>query len=132
MPASADAASANAARSSSAPDRVFGNPVTIVSSAAPTDEASAAADPPPGVGSDEASAEIRSRTGLSISTLNDLALLDHPEDCVGADAHQVDRRPGDDHRVHLFADFEAADVSVPVERIRRVDRGADQRLLEGQ
>src|SRR5438034_9006975 len=114
MPASADAASANAARSSSAPDRVFGNSVTIVSSAAPTDEASAAADPPPGVGSDDANAESRSRTGLSISMLNDLALLDHSADRVGADAHQVDRGSGDNHRVHLFADFETADVGVPV------------------
>src|SRR5438034_4074934 len=110
MPASADAASANAARSSSAPDRVFGNPVTIVSSAAPTDAARAAADPPPGVGSDEAKAESRSRTDLSISMMNDLALLDHRADGVGADANQVDRWSGDDDGVHLLADFEAADV----------------------
>src|SRR5207247_2343015 len=100
--------------------------------ALPIYAARAAADPPPGVGSDEAKAESRSRTDLSISMMNDLALLDHRADGVGADANQVDRWSGDDDGVHLLADFEAADVSVPVQRIRGVDRGADQRLLEGQ
>ena len=63
------AAAASAARSSSEPVRVFGRPATIISSDAPTADASAAADPPPGVGSEELKAVSRSRTDLSVSDM---------------------------------------------------------------
>ena len=49
------------------PFRVFGSPVTMISSDAPIADASAAADPPPGVGSEELKAESRSRTERSTS-----------------------------------------------------------------
>ena len=52
----------SAARSSGVPVFVFGSPATIASSDAPSAPASAAAEPPPGVGSGEAKASSRSVT----------------------------------------------------------------------
>src|SRR3954470_24663560 len=63
------AADVSAARSSSVPDLVFGSAATIIRSEAPTAEASAAAEPPPGVGSLELNAASRSRTDLSVSDM---------------------------------------------------------------
>src|SRR6187200_3056342 len=110
IPASAAAADASAARSSSVPPRVFGSPATIIRSDAPTADASAAADPPPGVGSVELKASRRSRTDLSASSItHDLPLLDHRADRRGAGADQIDRRTVHDHGIHLLARFEAAE-----------------------
>src|SRR3989442_15480278 len=131
MPVSDEVALDSAARSWSELDRVFGSAATIISNDAPTAEASAAADPPPGVGSDDANAASRSRTVLSVS-MNDLRFFDHRADGVRADANQIDRRPGHDDRVHLLADLEAADAVVAIQRVRRIDRRADQRLFEGE
>src|SRR5205807_4278219 len=99
-PVRAERAAPSAWRSASVPDLDFGSPATIIRSDAPIAEASADADPPPGVGSDEANAASRSRTVFSVS--NEPSLFDHRLDRLGPDAHQVDGGPGDDHRVHLF------------------------------
>src|SRR5438034_3039569 len=128
---SAADADASAARSSSDPFRVFSSPATIISSDVPTAEASADADPPPGVGSGALNAARISRTVLSAS-MNDASLFDHRPDCVGANTDQINRRTVDDHRVHLLAGFEASDDLVAVERVRRVDGRADQRFFEGE
>src|SRR5471032_2524671 len=61
---------------------------------------------------------------------NDPPAFDHRADRLSANAQQVDRRPVDDHRIHLLADLEAADAVVAVERVRAVDRRGDERLLE--
>ena len=70
MPLSAPVAKASAVRSSSDWLRVRSSPATMSNSEAPIDEASADAEPPPGVGSDEANAEMTSRSDLEVSTLN--------------------------------------------------------------
>ena len=100
--------------------RVFGSAATIISSDAPTADASAAADPPPGVGSEELNAASRSRTDLSDKRhvrSTSFPFLTTARIVVRADANQIDRRPGDDDRVHLLAGLEAADPIVAVERV---------------
>src|SRR5262245_62069787 len=115
MPPAAASAPASAVRSSSELDFVFGSAATMARRDAPIADASADAEPPPGVGSGEANAASTSRSGCSISTENDLAFLDHGADRRRADANEIDRRSGDDDRVHLLADFEAADAIVAIE-----------------
>src|SRR5712691_1499766 len=122
MPISASVADASADRSSSDPVRVFGSAATISSSEAPIAEASADAEPPPGAGSEELNAARTSRTGRSTS-MDDAPLLDD-----GAD--EIDRRSSHHDRVHLLARLEAAHTLVAIERVRRVDRRPDERLLE--
>src|SRR6516162_7906690 len=63
-------ASVSRARSSSDPVRVLGSPATIIRREAPIADARAAADPPPGVGSDELNAVSRSRTDRSMSGIS--------------------------------------------------------------
>src|SRR6185295_17204471 len=75
MPASADAADASAARSSSVPARVFGRLATIVRSDAPTADARAAAEPPPGVGVGALNTASRSRTDLSARSMKGVLTL---------------------------------------------------------
>src|SRR6185295_9888834 len=65
MPPRSTADAASADRSASDPLRVFGNAATISSKEAPTAEASADAEPPPGVGRELANAASRSRTDPS-------------------------------------------------------------------
>src|SRR5262249_61047164 len=91
---SVPAAAARAARSSSELVRVFGSDATMSSSDAPIAEESAAADPPPGVGSGELNAARRSEIARSRS-MHDPSLLDHRADRVGADADQIDSRSVD-------------------------------------
>src|SRR5689334_10788006 len=93
------------------------------------DEASAAADPPPGVGSEELNASRRSRTERSTS-MHEPTFLDDRSNRVRADAYQIDGRTVDDYRIHLLAGLEAADARVSIERIRRVDRRGDERFVE--
>src|SRR5579871_4193890 len=130
MPTSCAAAASSAARSSSELWRVFGSPATISSSDAPTDAASALADPPPGVGSDEENAFKRSRTDLSSRANDNLSFLDHVTDGLDADTDQIDRRSVDRHRIHLLSHFQAPDAVVAIERVRRVDRRGDERFFE--
>ena len=126
---SADARRRRAPRvRSSVPLRVFGRPATIISSDAPIADASAAADPPPGVGSDGANAASRSRRTEMLSSQRSWsacratirALLDDRADRSRADADQIDRRAVDDDRVHLLAGLEAADLA-------RADRASTRR-----
>src|SRR5205823_5687816 len=111
----------------------------IIRSDAPIAEASADADPPPGVGSDEANAASRSRTVLSVSmsvrggallTCHEASLFDHRPDRLCSHANEIDRRAGDDDGIQLFADLEASHTLVAIDRIRGIDRRADERLLE--
>src|SRR5262245_34623721 len=120
-PVSAALAWCNACRSSSVPARVFGRLATMINSAAPTADASADAEPPPGVGSLELKASSSSRTDRSTS-MHDRSFLDHHGDGIRADAHQIDGRAVHDHRVELFAGLEAADAVVAIERVGAVDR----------
>src|SRR4030095_8993660 len=135
---SAAAVSDNVDRSVSAPLRVFGSPATIIKSDAPSAAASADAEPPPGVGSDELNEASRSRSGLSASAMpailwnDDAPFLDHRVDRRRRHANQIDRRAVDDHGIHLFPRLEAADGGVAIERVGGVERRADQRFLEGQ
>src|SRR5260221_5292130 len=117
-------------RSTSEPVRVFGSAATIISSDAPVAPASADADPPPGVGAAELNASSNSRTAMSTSMDHHAPFLDNGPDDVDADSDQIDRRAVDDDRVHLFARLEAAHAVVAVERVRRIDRRAHQRLFE--
>src|SRR6476646_8604142 len=103
----------------------------MTSRAAPVADAIAAADPPPGVGSGEAKAESTSRSDLSVS-IDDAPFLDDGSDGVRAHANQLDGTAVQHDGVQLLADFEAAHTIVAIERVRRVDRRADERLLEGE
>src|SRR5438270_13308963 len=69
MPSRTSRAAVNASRSPSAPVRVFGSDATFISSDAPVADASAAADPPPGVGAEELNAARRSRSERSIRAM---------------------------------------------------------------
>src|SRR5262245_48452067 len=100
----------------------------------PSAEASAAADPPPGVGSDELNAASASRIEVAVivGSVNNPAVLDHGTNHVRADANEIDGRTPEDDGVHLLADFKAADAILTVERCGRIDRCSDQRLFEGE
>src|SRR5262249_38339323 len=124
-------AARSALRSSSVLLRVFGSAATITSSDAPTADASADAEPPPGVGSLELNASRRSVTDLSTS-MNDASFFDYGCDGFGAHADQIDSGTVDDDGVHLLARLDAADAGVAIERIRGVDRRGDERFLERQ
>src|SRR5581483_9939128 len=102
MPVSAAAAAASAARSSSLFARVFGRRDTINSSEAPIADAAAEAEPPPGVGSADASAAISSRTVLSTSIDHDPPILDDLAYRRPAHAQQIDRRTAEHDDVHLL------------------------------
>src|SRR5579864_5140221 len=130
-PTSTAAAACSAARFSSDPDRVFRLPDTMIRSDAPTAQASAEADPPPGVGSDELNASSRSVNGRSTS-MGHASFFHDGANRVRADTNEIDGRTIDDDRVQLLAGFEAAHAIVPVERIRAVDRRADQSFFERQ
>jgi hypothetical protein len=65
----------SAVRSSSDWSRVFSRLATISNSEAPTDEASAEAEPPPGVGSADANAAITSRSGVELSTAYPISMI---------------------------------------------------------
>src|SRR5438128_148495 len=117
MAASAVVAAVSAARSSSDPFRVLVSPATISRSDAPSAAASAAADPPPGVGSGALNTERRSRSGRSMSFMNHFPFFHDGANRLCPDADQIDGRAVDDHGVHLLAGLEAADPIVAVERV---------------
>src|SRR6266545_623718 len=138
------------AASSAVAARDFGNPATMASSDAPIAPARAAADPPPGVGSRDRKASSRLVTVRSVSfksarsqlpdyrspdyPLADdyLTTLDHACDRCDPNANQVDGITSDQHGVHEFTGFEAADGSVAVERVRAGDGRCDERFFECQ
>ena len=108
--------------SSSVAARDLGRPATIASSDAPMAPASAAADPPPGVGSDDLKAARRSVTVRAVSCHDSRsevrdasfrktmrAAFDDAGDRRRADADQIDGVAGDEDGVHELAGFEAAD-----------------------
>src|SRR5262245_37186519 len=125
MPPAAASAPASAVRSSSELDFVFGSAATMASREAPIADASAEAEPPPGVGWGEAKAASTSRRDWSINTMDippargappplDVVSRGHSGGDVDhatafhdranglrADANEIDCRSGDDDRVHL-------------------------------
>src|SRR5690349_5842477 len=117
----------------------FGMPATIASRETPIAPASADADPPPGVGSDDAKASRRLVTDCCINMRSpmvgqraghDAPPFEYRRDRRGVDPKKIDGRSVDQDGVELFAGLEAADARVAIERGGAVDCGGDQRFLE--
>src|SRR4029453_901523 len=115
--------------SSSVAARDLGRAATIASRDAQSAPASAAAEPPPGVGLGERKASRRAVTERSVSVMDDGTALDHRGDRRGADPDQIYRIAGDEDGIHQLAGLEAADAVVAIEGVRAVDGGGGERFL---